>query len=77
MGSCQSATTRVRRVGGEETKVFGGMPQKVRPLHPFICSGHAMLGQEAKIYAKHLVAAKLGNKWEKSYGSQVCGYVNA
>jgi hypothetical protein len=34
-----------------------------------------MLGREAKTFAKRL-AAKLANKWEKSY-SQVCGYVNA
>ena len=34
-----------------------------------------LLGREAQTFAKRL-AAKLANKWEKSY-SQVCGYINA
>jgi hypothetical protein len=41
---------------------------------PFVCSVDGMLGREPKTFAKHL-AAKLANKWEKSY-SQVCGYVD-
>jgi hypothetical protein len=46
-----------------------------RHFTPFVCSVDGMLGREAKTFAKRL-AAKLANKWEKSY-SQVCGYVNA
>jgi hypothetical protein len=41
---------------------------------PFVCSVDGILGQEAKTFAQRL-AAKLANKWEKSY-SQVSGYVN-
>jgi hypothetical protein len=49
--------------------------ERRRHFTPFVCSVDGMLGQEAKIFAEPL-AAKLANKWEKSY-SQVCGYVNA
>jgi hypothetical protein len=49
--------------------------ERRRHFTPFVCSADGMLGREAKTFAKRL-AAKLANKWEKSY-SQVCGYVNA
>jgi hypothetical protein len=49
--------------------------ERRRHFTPFVCSVDGMLGREAKTFAKRL-AAKLANKWEKSY-SQVCGYVNA
>jgi hypothetical protein len=49
--------------------------ERRRHFTPFVCSVDGMLGREAKTFAKRL-AAKLANKWEKSY-SQVCGHVNA
>jgi hypothetical protein len=43
-----------------------------RHFTPFVCSTDGMLGHEASTFAKRL-AAKLANKWQRTY-SQVCGY---
>jgi hypothetical protein len=45
---------------------------------PFVCSvdGLHARGREASTFAKRLLAAKLAQKWKRSY-SQTCSYVNA